>query len=101
MPFAINHNDITYATTPRGINATAPIRLDGNEVGRIEDIAERICTPVTFADPKHRAAFLEAAKQWAPKMQTDSDDMRISEFARQLLELAEGDMTLDNLGAKA
>lgn len=77
MTFHINHNDVAYVTTRRGVNAAAPIRLDGNEVGRIEDIAERLVTPVTFDKPETRAAFLEAMIKWSPT--TVDEEYRISE----------------------
>ena len=63
MTFAINDNDIQYLQTRRGINAKAPIRYNQLVVGNIEDIAGRICMPVTFNTPQDRAQFLNAAKQ--------------------------------------
>jgi hypothetical protein len=86
--FKINANDIAYVTTHRGVNASAPIRDDeGLEVGRIDDKAEAIVTPVRFISPEVRATFLEAATEWAPT--TVDEEMRISEYARHLLGEAE------------
>jgi hypothetical protein len=97
MPFKINSNDITYATTTRGVNAYAPIRdASGLEVGRIDDKAEAIVATVHFESLVHRTEFASEAVKWAATNITGynkhSIDYHVSEYARALLEDAENEL---------
>jgi hypothetical protein len=93
--FKINANDITYVTTHRGVNASAPIRDDeGLEVGSLEDRAEAIVASVRFITPEVRAAFLAEARNQPhePAAVTGSDEYLVSQYARKLLEDAEEEL---------
>ncbi|WP_321794754.1 hypothetical protein [Caballeronia sp. J97] len=92
MTYTIDPFTIQFTETRRGVNATAKILLDGQVVGTIDDIAERIVTDVFFDSEQSRVAFADEARRVMVSVfgKTDHNDSAfVSEYARRLLEQAE------------
>lgn len=87
--FTCDPNKIRYAETRRGINATAPIELDGKPIATLYDVAEQIVAQVDFIGEGIRKVFLEEGRRIdygkAYGVTTMSDDFVISEHARAIV----------------
>ncbi|SAK81649.1 hypothetical protein AWB78_03934 [Caballeronia calidae] len=92
MTYTIDPLSIEFTETRRGVNATAKILREGQCIGTINDVAERIVTDVFFDSEQERVAFAAEARRILVSVfgKTDhSDNAYVSEYARQLLEQAE------------
>lgn len=85
MTYSIDPESVRIIHSYRGVRTHASIVCAGDQVGAIEDHAERIGPDVTIA-AEHRAPFLACARD-AGYDQTDARDA-ISAYARKLLGLA-------------
>lgn len=83
--------NVKYATTRRGVNATAELWLGKVKIATVEDYAERIVTPVDFIKPEYRAPFVKAAHTAIPKPYAQGEGFLVSEFARKLITVSEGE----------
>lgn len=93
MGFSIDASSIVFEETRRGINATGVILTsDGERVGEMHDIAEKIVADVDFTSPDARAAFAVDARRLHPVVlgrADHRDDIFISEHAGILFADAE------------
>ncbi len=92
MTYAVNHVQVGYSTSRRGIYARAPIDLDGKRIGTLDDDPVKIIANVEFVSLDAKVAFTAAAKQAMPVIwgrDDHPDHVYVSEYARKLLSDAE------------
>lgn len=92
MTYSCEVRTIKYATTRRGVNATAKILRGGKPIATLYDVAEDIVAQVEFTTHAEHDAFLaKAVKLDWPEYVRKSDSFLVSEYARKIVADAESE----------